>query len=132
MPTVLLDVPAQHLDAFLLVLSEVPIMHRWLDSRDGVLEVVHTVEVSGSDLQVKEAVHLLSQMGLHSYVFHVSDKQLNRTLKIAQSSGLKVVRMTAGIRFFGRLRTHIVEVSGIESDLKNFKILKRKTYRITH
>lgn len=132
MPTVLLDVPAKHLDAFLLVLSEVPIMHRWLDSRDGVLEVVHTVEVSGSDLQVKEAVHLLSQMGIVHYAFHVSDKQLARTLKIAQSSGLKVARMTAGIRIFGRLRTHFVEVSGIESDLKNFKILKRKTYRITH
>lgn len=132
MSTVLLDVPAQHLDEFLIVLSEVPILHRWIDSRDGVFEVVHTVEVTGSELQIQEAVHLLSQMDISHYAFHVTDKQLTRTLKIAQSSGLKVVRMTAGFRIFGRLMTHFVEVSGIESDLKNFKILKRKTYRITH
>lgn len=132
MPTVLLDVPATHLDAFLLVLSEEAFTHRWVDSREGVFEIVHTVEISGSELQIKEAAYILSQMDMTHYAFRITDKHLTRTLKIAQTSGLKIVRMTAGLRIFGRPWIHLVEVSGFEPDVKNFKILKRKTYRITH
>lgn len=127
MTTVLLDVPAQHLDAFCLILSEEAITYRWLDSRDGVLEIVHTVEVSGSDLQTKEAAHLLSQMDNTRYAFRVSDRRLKRILRIAKSTGLKVVRMEAGFRLFGRPLNHLVEVSGFKPDMKNFKILKKRS-----
>jgi hypothetical protein len=127
MPTVLLDVPAQHLDAYLLMLREEAITHRWLDSRDGVLEIVHTVEIEGSDLQIQEAAHLLDQMDLERYNFRVTDRRLNRILRIAKSSGLKIVRMEAGFRMFGRPLTHLVEVLGREPDMKNFKILKKRS-----
>jgi acetolactate synthase regulatory subunit len=127
MPTVLLDVPAPHLDAYLLILREEAITHRWLDSRDGVLEIVHTVEIEGSDLQIQEAAHLLDQMDLERYAFRVTDRRLNRVLRIANHSGVKVVRMEAGFRIFGRLWIHLVEVSGREPDMKNFKVLKKRS-----
>jgi hypothetical protein len=127
MPTVLLDVPAAHIDGFCLMLSEEAITYSVSDSRDGVFEVVFTVEVTGSELQVKEAAHVLSQMDMTHYAFHVTGIRLKRTLRIAKTSGLRIVRTPVVFSLFGRPWIHLVEVSGIEPDLKNFKILKKRS-----
>lgn len=127
MSTVLLDVPAVHIDDFCELLSEEAITYSVCDSRDGAIEVVFTVEISGSEMQCKEAAHLLSQMDLTHYAFRVTDWRLNRVLRIAKTSGLRIVRMEAGFRAFGRPLIHLVEVAGFESDLQNFKILKRRS-----
>jgi hypothetical protein len=124
MTSILLDVPIFHLKAFTTVLSEEAITYNILDSRDGAIETVTTVEVIGSDLQVAEAVRLLPLMGRLHYTFHVSAKRLTRAVNIAKNVGLTVERTSVAFAFRGRPIIHLVEVSGLEVDLNNFKALK--------
>jgi hypothetical protein len=124
MPSVLLDVPAIHFEAFTLTLSEEAFTYNILDSRDGAIETVITVEVIGSELQVAEAARLLPLMGRLHYVFNVSAKRLTRAVNIAKNVGLTVERTPVIFSFRGRPIFHMVEVSGLEVDLNHFKALK--------
>lgn len=124
MPSVLLDVPIFHVKAFTQILSEEAIIYNVLDSRDGAIETVTTVEVIGSELQVAEAVRLLPLMGRLHYIFNVSAKRLARTVNIAKNVGLTVERTPVAFSFRGRPIFHMVEVSGLEVDLEKFKALK--------
>lgn len=124
MSYILLDVPAHNLESFTSILSEECIRYNILDSRDGTIEIVTTVEVIGSDLQIAEAVRLLPLMDRLHFTFNVSAKRLTRAVNIAKNVGLTVERTPVIFSFRGRPVFHMVEVSGLEVDLKHFKALK--------
>lgn len=124
MTSILLDVPIFHLKSFTTILSEEAITYNILDTRDGAIEIVTTVEVIGSELQIAEAVRLLPLMDQLHYTFNVSAKRLTRAVNIAKNVGLTVERTPVIFSFRGRPIFHMVEVSGLEVDLNHFKALK--------
>lgn len=124
MSSVLLDVPAETIDELLLVLNEEAITYQVTDSRDGAIETVFTVEVTGSERQIAEAVHLLPLIGKKDYIFRMSSKKLAKISNVANNAGVKIEEISAALSVFGRTLFHSVKVSGTERNLANFRKIK--------
>jgi hypothetical protein len=121
------DVPGVKLDEFSLILSEEAFT--FTVEKNTSKENCFTVEVTGSGLQIAEAENILSKIGTATYVFYATNRRLAPILNIANNTGCKVNRVHSMIRVLGKTRVHLVEVTGAETDVRNFKDLKSFTAR---